>query len=207
MHGPMRLDLIPRAIATSSPAVALLGLALLPIGAGTTLAAEAPPAASALVVMPGDLPVALRERDGRHLVLQRRLRRLLVLEDGIVAHHFPVAVGMPGWETPAGSFEVLEMRQQPVWEHPENGELTQAGPQNPLGSRWIGFHRDCDGRQGWDGERVLDVKGCVVMGFHGTPHRWTVGRAVSHGCVRLYDEHVQELFDLVEVGTSVTVLE
>ena len=42
--------------------------------------------------------------------------------------------------------------------------------------------------------------------FHGTPHRWTVGRAVSHGCVRLFEENVQEVFELVQVGTPVTVL-
>ena len=45
-----------------------------------------------------------------------------------------------------------------------------------------------------------------MAGFHGTPYRWTVGRAVSHGCVRLYEENVQEVFDLVKVGTQVTVL-
>ncbi|MFS6827717.1 L,D-transpeptidase [Cyanobium sp. ATX-6F1] len=38
------------------------------------------------------------------------------------------------------------------------------------------------------------------------PHRWTVGRAVSHGCVRLYDEDVRALFEMVSVGTPVTVL-
>jgi hypothetical protein len=50
------------------------------------------------------------------------------------------------------------------------------------------------------------VHGCVVAGFHGTPNRASVGRAASHGCVRLYDEHVRDLFDLVSVGTPVTVL-
>jgi lipoprotein-anchoring transpeptidase ErfK/SrfK len=46
----------------------------------------------------------------------------------------------------------------------------------------------------------------VSSGFHGTPQRESVGRAVSHGCVRLFDEHVRELFELVELGTPVTVL-
>lgn len=156
--------------------------------------------------LPRGLPVALSRRPGRHLVLSRSERQLLLLEDGQVLRRFPVAVGMPGWETPSGRFQVLEKIEDPVWEHPESGALTPAGASNPLGSRWIGFHRDCEGRSGWDGERTLDVKGCVVTGFHGTPHRWTVGRAVSHGCVRLYDEDVQALFDLVEVGMDVTVL-
>jgi lipoprotein-anchoring transpeptidase ErfK/SrfK len=100
----------------------------------------------------------------------------------------------------------MEKQVDPVWEHPQNGKRVGPGPANPLGSRWIGFHRDCSGRKGWDGERYLDVQGCVVAGFHGTPHRWTVGRAISHGCVRLYDEHVRDLYELVQIGTPVTVL-
>jgi len=140
------------------------------------------------------------------LVLDRRRRLLTVVEKGLPLRRFPVAVGMPGWETPVGTFRVLEKTINPIWEHPEKGTHTASGPANPLGSRWIGFYQDCQGRRGWDGEQMLDVKGCVVAGFHGTPNRWTVGQAVSHGCVRLYDEDVRELFDLVTVGTPVTVL-
>ena len=140
------------------------------------------------------------------LVLDRRRRLLTVFENGRPLRRFPVAVGMPGWETPVGTFRVLEKTINPVWEHPEKGTHTPSGPTNPLGSRWIGFHQDCQGRRGWDGEQILDVKGCVVTGFHGTPNRWTVGRALSHGCVRLHDEDVRELFDLVTLGTPVTVL-
>ena len=142
----------------------------------------------------------------RALVLDRRKRLVSLLENGQVLRQFPVAVGMPGWETPVGSFKVTNKTENPIWEHPERGTHTPAGPTNPLGSRWIGFHQDCQGRRGWDGEQMLDVKGCVVAGFHGTPHRWTVGQALSHGCVRLYDEHVRQLFEFVSLGTPVTVL-
>ena len=140
------------------------------------------------------------------LVLDRQARLLSVVENDQERRRFSVAVGMAGWETPVGEFQVLEKTRDPIWEHPQSGRLHLAGPSNPLGSRWIGFFRDCRGRKGWDGEQTLDIKGCVVAGFHGTPHRWTVGRAVSHGCVRLYDEDVRELFELVSIGTPVTVL-
>ncbi len=140
------------------------------------------------------------------LVLDRSRRLLTVFENGRPLRRFPVAVGMPGWETPVGTFRVLEKTINPVWEHPQKGTHTPSGPNNPLGSRWIGFHQDCQGRRGWDGEQMLDIKGCVVTGFHGTPNRWTVGRALSHGCVRLHDEDVREVFDLVSLGTPVTVL-
>ncbi|MEB3263069.1 MAG: L,D-transpeptidase [Synechococcus sp.] len=150
--------------------------------------------------------LAAPEGLGRELVLDRRHRRLLVLENGQEVRRFPVAVGMPGWETPVGRFEVIEMRTHPVWEHPANGRLIPPGPANPLGSRWIGFHRDCNGRRGFNGQENLVVEGCVTAGFHGTPNRASVGQAVSHGCVRLFDEHVQALYDLVQLGTPVTVL-
>ena len=152
------------------------------------------------------VPPTLLQQSGRQLVLNRQKRQLMLLENGTLKRRYPAAVGTVGWETPVGSFQVLDKQVNPVWEHPVTGAAIPPGMQNPLGSRWIGFHRDCSGRQGWDGERYLDVQGCTVAGFHGTPHRWTVGRAVSHGCVRLYDEHVQEVFELVQVGTPVTVL-
>ena len=149
---------------------------------------------------------AVEPSQQRRLVLDRRQRQLFVIEGNQERKRFPVGVGRPGWETPVGQFSVIELAVDPTWEHPATGQRIPPGPANPLGSRWIGFHQDCVGRRGWDGEHMLDVKGCVVAGFHGTPHRWTVGRAISHGCVRLYEENVQELFELVQVGTPVTVL-
>ena len=153
------------------------------------------------------IPDDLIEREGLQLVLDRKHHQLLVLRDGQMTRRFPAAVGTTGWETPAGRFRVFEKVKEPVWTHPVSGDLVDAESKgNPLGSRWIGFYRDCNGRSGWDGEQYLDINGCTVAGFHGTPYRWTVGRAVSHGCVRLYEENVQEVFDLVRVGTQVTVL-
>ncbi|WP_254947611.1 L,D-transpeptidase [Cyanobium sp. N.Huapi 1H5] len=140
------------------------------------------------------------------LVLDRRKRLLKVMEGDRERRRFRVGVGMPGWETPVGSFSVIEKTAYPIWEHPAKGVRIPPGPTNPLGSRWIGFHRDCKGRRGFNGQEHLEVKGCVTSGFHGTPNRDSVGGAVSHGCVRLFDEDVKELFEMVQVGTPVTVL-
>jgi L,D-transpeptidase ErfK/SrfK len=142
----------------------------------------------------------------RQLVLDRRRKVLKVLDGKRELRRYPVAVGMPGWETPVGQFTVIEKTANPKWEHPASGHVLPPGPENPLGSRWIGFYRDCRGRSGFNGQEHLVVKGCVTAGFHGTPNRSSVGRAVSHGCVRLFDEHAKELFDLVSLGTPVTVL-
>ena len=54
------------------------------------------------------VPPELRQRPERHIVMLREQRRLLLLENGNLRLAFPVAVGMPGWDTPTGSFKVLE---------------------------------------------------------------------------------------------------
>lgn len=174
------------------------------IGAGLLLLGG--PALSQPVVPQVTQFGATAPTSGPYLVLDRRQRLLLVLEGGRERRRFPVGVGRPGWETPVGRFEVIELARNPTWEHPVTGQHIPPGPANPLGSRWIGFHRDCKGRAGFNGREHLVVKGCVSAGFHGTPQRASVGQAVSHGCVRLLDEHVRELFELVEMGTPVTVL-
>ena len=153
------------------------------------------------------LPAELRNKPKRHIVLLRGRRRLLLLENGSLRLAFPVATGMPGWETPTGSFAVFEKIDQPVWVNPVTGErVEEQGPDNPLGSHWIAFHRDCLGRNAHDGDQWITIKGCTTTGFHGTPHRWTVGHAISHGCVRLYNEDVSSLYGQVKLGTAVTVL-
>ena len=153
------------------------------------------------------LPQDLRGNSSRHVVMLRGRRRVFLLDNGKLRKAFPVAIGMPGWETPTGRFEVLQKIPNPVWVHPVSGErVEEQGPDNPLGSHWIAFHRDCLGRDAHDGDAWITIKGCTTTGFHGTPHRWTVGRAVSHGCVRLYNEDVRALYRQVSLGTQVTVL-
>ncbi len=146
------------------------------------------------------------QRSQRVLVLDLRRRQLVVLDDGMEMRRFSVAVGKPGWETPVGEFQVTELVVDPIWVHPATGQVIPPGADNPLGSRWIGFYSDCKPRKGFNGNANLTTRGCVTAGFHGTSNRASVGRAVSHGCVRLLDEQAQDLFGLVQLGTPVTVL-
>ena len=211
------METVPHRFTSSHPRSRWPGLALFAVPALLGLSqpvpalarsAPAPAAAEPAAVPKGpalEAPVSSAAPE-RELVLDRRRRLLRVMEGGRELRRFPVGVGMPGWETPVGTFSVIEMAVNPVWEHPAKGLEIPPGPTNPLGSRWIGFHRDCLGRRGFNGQEHLEVKGCVTAGFHGTPHRGSVGGAVSHGCVRLFDEDVRELFDLVQLGTPVKVL-
>lgn len=128
------------------------------------------------------------------LSLDLSQRQLIVSEGGVVKKKYPVAIGRTGWETPTGQFKIQQKVKNPSWVNFYSGLLVKSGKSNPLGTRWIGFHTDCK-----------KIRTCAQIGFHGTPNRDSIGKAETHGCVRMYDEHVQELFEMVKVGTVVQV--
>jgi uncharacterized caspase-like protein/lipoprotein-anchoring transpeptidase ErfK/SrfK len=116
-------------------------------------------------------------------------RRAYVYRGEIVQASFPVAVGKKGWETPQGSFQVTDMQHNPVFRHFITQKVFEPGSDNPLGKRWIGFWTD----------------GRNEIGFHGTPDTELVGKAVSHGSLRMYNEDVVKLYEMVNIGTTVLV--
>lgn len=104
---------------------------------------------------------------------------------------YTVAIGQDGWETPQGSFRVIDRQTYPLWEHPITKELIGNDPRNPLGTRWISFWTD----------------GVHSIGFHGTNRNDSVGQAVSHGCLRMRNADIEALYDSVALGTPVIVRE
>jgi lipoprotein-anchoring transpeptidase ErfK/SrfK len=83
------------------------------------------------------------------------------------------------------------MFERPAWKNPFTGDVIPGGdPDNPLGKYWIGF---------W-------TNGKDWSGFHGTPNRDSVGTAASHGCIRMYNEDIAELFAQVSPATVVQVV-
>jgi len=90
-----------------------------------------------------------------------------------------------------GVHRVQQLIERPAWKNPFTGDVIKGGdPDNPLGERWIGF---------W-------TNGKDWSGFHGTPNRASVGQAVSHGCIRMYNEDIIELFSMVSQQTVVRVV-
>ena len=124
-----------------------------------------------------------------HVVLNLKERRVYVYQDDQVIANYRVAIGRPGWETPKGNFSVIQMVEDPQWKNPWNGRVSAPGPNSPLGERWIGFSRE----------------GGKYIGFHGTPGEHVIGQAVSHGCVRMRNRDVKELYELVQNGIPVIV--
>lgn len=89
--------------------------------------------------------------------------------------------------TPVGSFKIRSRIVDPPWFTPQ-GVIPPGDPRNVLGSRWLGF----------------DKPG---YGIHGTTDPASIGKPVTHGCVRLLNSDVEELFALLPEGTPVTVVE
>ena len=112
---------------------------------------------------------------------------------------YPIGIGRVGWETPLGETTVVSKAKDPHWwvpasvrrEHSEMGDplpsVVPPGPNNPLGHRVL----------------KLDMPGYLI---HGTNAPYGVGMRVSHGCVRLYPENIEFLFDLVAVGEAVLII-
>jgi lipoprotein-anchoring transpeptidase ErfK/SrfK len=124
------------------------------------------------------------------LELNLSQRKVTLFRAGEVFKSYPVAIGRPGWETPTGTFKIETMYKNPVWINPFTGEAISGGDgDNPLGRRWLGFHKN---GKNW-------------AGFHGTNSVNSIGTAASHGCVRMFEKDVEELFSLITVGTPVTV--
>lgn len=108
-----------------------------------------------------------------------------------------VAVGAAGYNTPRGVYRIVNEIRDPSWTMPDSpwvpeeqrGNVIPGGdPRNPLKEIWLGFSPE-------DG-----------VGIHGTGDRDSMGKAASHGCVRMLPEDVLELAGVVGVGATVVVV-
>ena len=125
-----------------------------------------------------------------HLDLKQR--RISVIRAGQSVGRWPVAIGDPKTPTPTGVFRVETKLVNPQYESTKSGQIHPVtGPASPLGHRWIGFLQ----------------QGPNQFGIHGTPWpQWVkIRAAVSNGCVRMLNAHVQKLYELVDVGTPVMI--
>lgn len=127
-----------------------------------------------------------------YLTLERAAYTLRLWKDLKLVKSYTVAVGQAGLETPAGLYHLQSKEVDPVWHVPESdwaGSLAgmdiPPGPSNPLKARWMGIFSGA--------------------GIHGTDQTYSLGSAVSHGCVRMSIPDVVELYDQVEVGTPIYI--
>lgn len=121
----------------------------------------------------------------------------LVQQDG-QARRYGVGTGKPGFEW-SGTHKVTAKRQWPDWRPPSEmvarerakgrvlPAMMEGGLDNPLGARAL-------------------YLGSTLYRIHGTNQPWTIGGAVSSGCIRMRNEDVMDLYDRIRVGTTVVVL-
>lgn len=116
-----------------------------------------------------------------------------------VVYTHPIGIGKVGWKTPEGLTKILAREKDPVWrptaavrkEHAENDDpvpaVVPAGPDNPLGKYKFTL--------GWQSYLI-----------HGTNKPYGVGLRSSHGCIRLYPEDIERLYNSIPIGTQVRVV-
>ena len=132
------------------------------------------------------------------IVIDTNNRHLYLVQAGGTAMRYGVGVGKPGFEW-AGSHKVTRKAEWPSWRPPASmiarekakGKILPAfmegGPDNPLGARAL-------------------YLGSTLYRIHGTNQPWSIGHAVSSGCIRMRNEDVIDLYGRVGVGTKVVVI-
>jgi lipoprotein-anchoring transpeptidase ErfK/SrfK len=153
---------------------------------GTAVAvasASAGPVSDTLVTQPAVRPAIVPPT--RLVLVSLEDRRLALVEDGVVKKVYRVAVGKETTPSPTGIFTIMDRVENPTYYH--EGEVIPPGPENPVGTRWIG----------------LDRKG---YGIHGTNVPRSIGKAASHGCIRMRRRDLEELFAELRSGDQVQIV-
>jgi lipoprotein-anchoring transpeptidase ErfK/SrfK len=151
--------------------------------AAMVLAVEAMGQASTKQSTQGE--TAAPEHVKRTIVVSLEDRKLAVVEDGQVMKVYTVAIGKPSTPSPVGTFTIQRRVKNPVYMH--EGKVVQPGPGNPVGTRWMG----------------LSIKG---YGIHGTNEPKSIGKAASHGCIRMAKSDLEEMYEMVAVGDTVELI-
>lgn len=126
---------------------------------------------------------------GKWIVINKTKRTLTLYEGAKVIKKYAVAVGNPSSLTTSGKFTITSKLIDPYWGGGGFAEPVKGGiPENPLGSRWLGINRK-------DGS----------YGIHGTNSFNSIGTYASHGCIRMQNYCVEELFPLVPMKSNVWI--
>jgi len=130
---------------------------------------------------------------GPIIVIRRASNRLYLYQGPTLRQSFGVATGSRKYPTPLGDWEIVTMQRDPWWIPPDSDWADDAkpispGPGNPLGTRWMGLN-------------------ATAVGIHGTPDAASIGYSASHGCIRMRIPDAETLFNQVDVGTPVYVVD
>jgi lipoprotein-anchoring transpeptidase ErfK/SrfK len=116
-----------------------------------------------------------------------RLRIFLLTADGRFVKWYPVGIGTTDYKTPAGLYQVKEKQIDPTWYKPGGGVIPSGDPENALGPRWIGIGQH--------------------LGIHGNNDPSSVGQRASAGCIRMLNDDVKELYEIITIGNEVRIVD
>ncbi len=129
------------------------------------------------------------DANGYEIIINIPARELHLYRDGIKVKTYPIGVGSVVSPSRLGTTEIINSVAHPTYYPPDwylrGLQPIPPGPDNPVGTRWLGL--------GWPG-----------YGIHGTNRPESIGTASSAGCIRMYNEDVEELASIVGIGTPVT---
>ena len=186
----------------------MLSAALMTGAAGTVFAAEANDDVVSLVTQPGQPLVTTTKAEttaaapvketaakaeapakvelADRLVINLAARSIAAVRDNKKVALYPIGPGKVSTPTPTGYYKVIDKEVNPTWTDPGDASASiPSGPSNPLGYRWIGIGGN--------------------YGIHGTNRPESIGHYVSNGCIRMHEEDVEKIYDMVEVGTPVDI--
>jgi len=130
-------------------------------------------------------PPAAQSATIRLIVVSLEDRKLALVENGQVTKVYTVAVGKPSTPSPAGEFTIERRVMNPTYHH--DGRTVPPGPHNPVGDRWMGLSKS-------------------GYGIHGTNEPNSIGKAASHGCIRMGKADIEDLYSRVDVGDKVEIV-
>jgi lipoprotein-anchoring transpeptidase ErfK/SrfK len=131
---------------------------------------------------------------GATIVVRLNENRLYVYDGFEVTRTFSVATAKPGWTTPNGDWTIYRKAENPTWYNPaldswgaDLPAVIPGGPGNPMGTR------------------ALYITAPGLIRIHGTTDDSSIGRYASHGCIRMHNSEIEQLYEIVPVGTHVIV--
>ena len=121
----------------------------------------------------------------REIIVSLEDRKLALIQNGEIRKIYTVAIGKPSTPSPEGIFTIQRRVANPTYHH--DGKSVLPGPGNPVGTRWLGLSKP-------------------GYGIHGTNEPKSIGKAASHGCIRMAKADLEEFFTMVAVGDTVRLI-
>lgn len=145
---------------------------------------------SLLVMLIARFPLPSVAQDTYQIEINKVTNTLYLYKNNILFKQYRVATGKTPDLTPEGTFTIIRKVEKPSWHNREKNEVIPGGtPRNPLGERWNG----------------LSIGGGTEYGIHGTNRPKSIGKNISHGCIRMYNKSVIELYNYIAIGTPVWI--